>query len=112
MTAGPRLRGRPTIAHGFRGAARKDARAGLWERLDAHLESIPESEYERLRRVGVRRGHSVDTTHPPTHLRRACLLAGDPVAAEVVTDAAAHSAIGAELAEARERLARQVVQGG
>jgi hypothetical protein len=37
--------------------------------------SIPAHEYERLRRVGARRGHSVDSTHPPTHLRRTCLLA-------------------------------------
>ncbi len=39
--------------------------------LRAELSGVPGSELERLGRVGERRGHRVDSTHPPTHLRRA-----------------------------------------
>ncbi|MEU0833683.1 M48 family metalloprotease [Streptomyces sp. NPDC005969] len=91
--------------------ARKDAWRGLWERLTAHMDSIPESEYERQRRLGAQRGHSVDSTHPPTHLRRARLLAAAPAAAAVVADAGRQSGLDAELAEARERLARRILNG-
>jgi hypothetical protein len=56
-----------------------EARADeAWERLTAHMASIPEYEYERQRRVGARRGHSVDAARPPTHLRRECLLVHAP----------------------------------
>lgn len=85
---------------------------GLWERLAAHMATIPEAEYERQRRVGALRGHSVDSTHPPTHLRRACLLVGEPLAAAVVADAGRESLITAELAEARNVLAQRVVRHG
>ncbi|MFC4327529.1 M48 family metallopeptidase [Streptomyces andamanensis] len=73
----------------------------LWTRLAAHLASVPEHEYERQRRAGARRGNSVDSTHPPTHLRRACLLAGPPAAAAVVLDEVRQQRIAAELATAR-----------
>ncbi|WP_307865384.1 M48 family metallopeptidase [Streptomyces montanisoli] len=92
-------------------ASRTEPWQGLWKRLAAHMDSIPESEYERRRRVGALRGHSVDSTHPPTHLRRAALLAATPVAASVVTDTAAEEAIATELAPARERLARELFSG-
>lgn len=85
---------------------------GLWERLTAHMESIPEHEYERQRRVGARRGHSIDSSHPPTHLRRECLLAGPPIPALVVTDSDREQRIAAELAEARRKVARQVMRDG
>lgn len=85
---------------------------GLWERLAADMESIPESEYERQRRAGARRGHCVDSTHPPTHLRRECLLARTPVDAAVVTDGDSERRIDAELADARMVLARRVVRDG
>ncbi|MFH9469288.1 M48 family metallopeptidase [Streptomyces clavifer] len=84
----------------------------LWEVLAAHMESIPEHEYERQRRVGVRRGHSVDDTHPPTHLRRECLLVGAPTPAAVVADVDREERIAAELADARGRVARQIVRDG
>ncbi|WP_405938454.1 M48 family metallopeptidase [Streptomyces sp. NBC_00726] len=89
----------------------RDAWRGLWDRLAAHLDTVPESERERLRRAGARRGHSVDATHPPTHLRRARLLASSPVPAAVTTDAAREAALGEELAGARERVARQILNG-
>ncbi|WP_151480905.1 M48 family metallopeptidase [Streptomyces albicerus] len=85
---------------------------GLWERLGAHMESIPESEYERQRRIAALRGHSVDSTHPPTHLRRQCLLAGTPLSAAVVAASGRESGIAAELSEPRRELARRVVKHG
>ncbi|MFF1392588.1 M48 family metallopeptidase [Streptomyces sp. NPDC058287] len=92
-------------------AKRDEPEQGLWDRLAAYVESIPESEYERRRRVGALRGHSVDSTHPPTHLRRACLLAGPAEPAAVRVDAEAVAAITAELADARRVVARRVLRG-
>lgn len=98
---------------GPRRAGRKDDRAdGLWERLAAHMASIPEYEYERQRRAGALRGHSTDSTHPPTHLRRASLLGGEPVPAGVVADGERAGRIAAELADVRGRVAREIVRDG
>ncbi|MGV9348905.1 M48 family metallopeptidase [Streptomyces spiralis] len=84
----------------------------IWERLRTHMASIPDYEYERQRRVGVRRGHSVDATHPPTHLRRTCLLVGPSAPAAVVTDDERQRRIAAELAGARVAVARRIVRDG
>ncbi|MFD3547113.1 M48 family metallopeptidase [Streptomyces sp. NPDC058655] len=97
---------RADSGHGAREAIERD----LWERLAARIGSIPETEYERRRRVSARRGHSVDDTHPPTHLRRRCLAAADPQPARVVCDASRAQSIGAELAPARARLARTLIR--
>lgn len=95
-------------AHGRE--AREAVERDLWEGLAARIGSIPESEYERLRRVSARRGHSVDDTHPPTHLRRRCLAAGEPQPARVVCDASRAQSIAAELAPARASLARTLTR--
>ncbi|MFB7333207.1 hypothetical protein ACFC00_16325 [Streptomyces adustus] len=84
----------------------------LWGRLTAFAASIPEYEYERQRRAGARRGHQVDTTHPPTHLRRAGLLGGETVAAVVVPQARRSEQIAAELAKARAEVARCLLRDG
>ncbi|MFE4258630.1 M48 family metallopeptidase [Streptomyces sp. NPDC056883] len=89
---------------------REAAERELWERLAARIGSVPESEYERLRRVSARRGHSVDDTHPPTHLRRRCLASGDPQPALVVCDGPRAQVVAAELAPARALLARRVIR--
>ncbi|MEU8947780.1 M48 family metallopeptidase [Streptomyces sp. NPDC048489] len=90
-------------------AARADE---LWGLLTAYAASVPEHEYERQRRAGARRGHQVDTTHPPTHLRRACLLVGEPVAAAVVPQAPQTERIVKELAVARTEVARRLLRDG
>ncbi|MEV5732906.1 hypothetical protein [Streptomyces sp. NPDC052292] len=59
-----------------------------------------------------RRGHQVDATHPPTHLRRACLLAGEPLAAQVVPLDRRNEGIAAELAAARTEVARRLLRDG
>ncbi|GAA0416377.1 M48 family metallopeptidase [Streptomyces luteireticuli] len=95
------------------GDRRPDDRAdGLWDRLAAHVESIPGHEYERLRRAGALRGHAVDSTHPPTHLRREHLLSGAPVPAAVVADDERERRIAAELAGPRGALARRIARDG
>ncbi|MEU2783993.1 MULTISPECIES: M48 family metallopeptidase [unclassified Streptomyces] len=83
----------------------------LWARLTAYVASIPEHEYERQRRVGARRGHQVDATHPPTHLRRASLLAGQPEVAAVSPQAHNNDLITTELAAARTEVARRLLRG-
>lgn len=78
----------------------------------AHHDPAPQfgHEYERLRRVSERRGHGVDDTHPPTHLRLRCLAQSEPQAAQVDFDDERAAAIAAELAPARTAMARQVVR--
>lgn len=91
--------------------AGREAWDGLWERLAAHMDSIPASEHERQRRRSALRGHSVDSTHPPTHLRRARLLATAALSASVTADAARRTAVQAELKGARNTVARRVMNG-
>ncbi|MFH0180063.1 M48 family metallopeptidase [Streptomyces cacaoi] len=95
---------------GYRGA--EDRADELWERLTAHMASVPDSEYERQRRVAALRGHSVDATHPPTHLRRAGLAAGERLPAAVVVEGDRADRIAAELAEARQWLGRRIIRDG
>ena len=98
---------------GWRSAREATARADeLWEVLIAYAASVPEHEYERQRRAGARRGHQVDATHPPTHLRRACLLVGEPVVAAVVPQAHRTERIASELAAARTEVARRLLRDG
>ncbi|MEH0660141.1 M48 family metallopeptidase [Streptomyces stelliscabiei] len=112
---GVQLRGAANRAAlgGRRSAREAAARADeLWEVLTAYAASVPEHEYERQRRAGARRGHQVDATHPPTHLRRACLLAGEPQPAAVVPQAHRTERIAAELATARTEVARRLLRDG
>ncbi|MER6848834.1 hypothetical protein AB0A81_24775 [Streptomyces flaveolus] len=98
---------------GPRSTRQATARADeLWGRLTTYATSIPEHEYERQRRAGARRGHQVDTTHPPTHLRRACLLAGRPETAAVMPHAHRTELIATELAAVRTEVARRLLRGG
>ncbi|MFJ3230178.1 M48 family metalloprotease [Streptomyces sp. NPDC086787] len=85
---------------------------GLWERLGRHMAAIPEHEHERRRRLSALRGHSVDETHPPTHLRRACLLVGPPAPAAVVADSGRERRIATELADARGKVAARIIRDG
>ncbi|SHM23178.1 M48 family metallopeptidase [Actinacidiphila paucisporea] len=90
-----------------RASDREDAAAGLWGRLADHARDIPARERERLRRVAELRGHSTDSTHPPTHLRRALLLdTARDLPAAVTLDAAGAAAIDAEIAPAARQAAR------
>ncbi|MFE9407748.1 hypothetical protein ACFYN0_02955 [Streptomyces sp. NPDC006704] len=83
----------------------------LWERIAERAATVPEREYERLRRLAAPRGHSVDSTHPPTHPRRHLITAGSPQTAAVVVDAQRSAAIATELAPPRTTAARAVLNG-
>ncbi|MEV4429182.1 M48 family metallopeptidase [Streptomyces sp. NPDC049602] len=105
---------RETVAARTRigGAARReDPSEGLWERLAAYAAAVPEHEYERLRRVAERRGHQVDATHPPTHLRHRRLTRGAPGGAVLVLDAARAAEVDGELAAVRRSVARELLRG-
>ncbi|MEU8620675.1 M48 family metalloprotease [Streptomyces sp. NPDC048623] len=79
--------------------ARRDEQAeGLWERVVAEGRSVPEHEYERLRRVAELRGHCVDATHPPTHLRIRALAGGELRAPGLALAPDRAAALDAELA--------------
>ncbi|MEV7244437.1 M48 family metallopeptidase [Streptomyces sp. NPDC093248] len=98
---------------GSRSAREAKARADeLWGLLTAFAASVPEHEYERQRRAGARRGHQVDATHPPTHLRRACLLAGEFLPAVVPPQDHRNERIATELAAARTEAARRLLRDG
>ncbi|MGW3285845.1 M48 family metallopeptidase [Streptomyces sp. NPDC001002] len=98
---------------GSRSVRAATARADeLWGLLTAYAESVPEHEYERQRRAGARRGHQIDATHPPTHLRRASLLVGEPVTAAVLPQARRTERIATELATARTEVARRLLRDG
>ncbi|MEU8791193.1 M48 family metallopeptidase [Streptomyces sp. NPDC048643] len=89
-----------------------DRADGLWERLAADLRSVPDHERERQRRASIRRGHSVDSTHPPTWLRQTALRIGPPVPPAVVSDAGRELRIGAELTTVRRTVARRILRDG
>ncbi|MFC5767424.1 M48 family metallopeptidase [Actinacidiphila bryophytorum] len=81
-----------------RGTDPKAVEAGLWAQLADHARDIPAHERERLRRVAELRGHSTDSTHPPTHLRRTLLLeTAGALPASVTLDPADTAAIDAEI---------------
>ncbi|MEV4331820.1 M48 family metalloprotease [Streptomyces sp. NPDC049597] len=99
------------VAHSRGGAAaRREAEQRLWERLAARIESVPEREYKRLRRVSTLRGHCADSTHPPTHLRRRRVSEGTQWQAAVRCDEERAGAIAAELTAARDHMAHVVIR--
>ncbi|MFE1268576.1 M48 family metallopeptidase [Streptomyces sp. NPDC058758] len=106
------LRREAVAARTRRGGDRSgDPAEGLWRRLAAQAAAVPATEYERLRRVAELRGHSVDSTHPPTHLRRRLLTAGTPHEPRIVLDPERAARVDAEFAAARRTLARRLLNG-
>lgn len=95
------------------GSGRRDDPAeGLWDRIAARMAAVPDHERDRLRRVAELRGHSVDTTHPPTHLRHRRLADTEPRAARVVLDEQRSATVDRELAGAAQAVARQMMSDG
>ncbi|MFJ6102914.1 M48 family metallopeptidase [Streptomyces sp. NPDC092359] len=93
------------------GARREDPAEGLWERLAAHAAAVPGHEYERLRRAAERRGHQVDSTHPPTHLRHRRLMCDERAEALIVLTPQRAAEVDAELSGARRTVAHELVRG-
>ncbi|MEU8894157.1 M48 family metalloprotease [Streptomyces sp. NPDC048442] len=88
-----------------------DGDEDLWARVADRMLAVPDREYQRLRRLAELRGHSADSTHPPTHLRRRRLVEGEQFPARVVRDAAECAALAEELAPARAEWQRRVERG-
>ncbi|MCX4744044.1 M48 family metallopeptidase [Kitasatospora sp. NBC_01287] len=95
---------RALVGHG-RAARPADLAEALWSGLAGYLDTVPDIERERRRRLAARRAVAVDAWHPPTHLRLQ-LQAGRPEQpAAVAADAVDWPAVHAELEDARWRTA-------
>ncbi|MFF7459300.1 M48 family metalloprotease [Kitasatospora sp. NPDC008115] len=97
-------------------SGRRDAAPGpdvtaLWPQLRAHLAAIPPLERERLLRRSRKDGHTVDASHPPTHLRLALLGRRTPLPAAVTCAPDEATAIAVELAPHGTRVARVLLAG-
>ncbi|MFF4648619.1 M48 family metalloprotease [Streptomyces sp. NPDC001380] len=86
--------------------------SGLWDELREYIASVPGTERTRRIRVSALRMGSVDSTHPPTHLRIRLCEARGPREAALTADAAETAAVEAELAPLRARAARAVFSSG
>ncbi|WP_063795892.1 M48 family metallopeptidase [Streptacidiphilus griseoplanus] len=82
-------------------ASRRARDAEFWQELRAYLDSVPEAERLRRLRVSALRMGSVDSTHPPTHLRVALVETRGAHEAAVVADEAETAALEVELAGRR-----------
>jgi Zn-dependent protease with chaperone function len=76
-------------------ALRANPNADIWARQRAFLDSIPDSQRERWRRIAGREQHRTDASHPPTLLRqdmlnsrehRSPLLTAHPETFQLVTN--------------------------
>jgi hypothetical protein len=81
--------------------------ADPWMTAREHVAAIPQTEWERLRRLARKRLHRIDVSHPPTQLRADVLTSRPPRPAAVVLDQARSAAIDGELAGC----ARAVTEG-
>ncbi|MEU6933901.1 M48 family metallopeptidase [Streptomyces sp. NPDC046385] len=94
-------------------AARHDDPAdGLWDRIATQMAAVPDHERARLRRVAELRGHSVDATHPPTHLRHRRIAESEARTARVVLDEERAATVDRELAGAAQAVARRIMRDG
>ncbi|MEV7009697.1 M48 family metallopeptidase [Streptosporangium sp. NPDC051022] len=82
---------------------------GLWQALREYVASIPETERLRLLRVSALHMMSVDTTHPPTHLRIRLVDARGHRETRITLPEPEVAAIEAELGSVRARAARAVL---
>ncbi|WP_128978768.1 M48 family metallopeptidase [Streptomyces roseicoloratus] len=104
-SGGPARRGTPA-------GRPEEAADGLWERVAAGVRGVPAHEYERLRRAAERRGHRVDATHPPTHLRIRHLARTGRQEPVVELGPTRATAVEAELATPGRTVARVLLRDG
>jgi Zn-dependent protease with chaperone function len=116
--ASVRLAGRDATAmnlHRFLAFAGVQARLGAavrrgedpWATLDATA-APPARELRRLLLASERRGHSVDSSHPPTHLRVSLVRSRPAADGEIQLDANWTAHIADELAPTRAQLRRRL----
>ncbi|WP_327064827.1 M48 family metallopeptidase [Kitasatospora sp. NBC_01302] len=82
-----------------------DIAQALWDGLAQYVDSVPDIERERRRRLAARQGTAVDAWHPPTHLRIRLQAQRPEQPAALLADAVDWSAIHAELEDSRWRTA-------
>jgi Zn-dependent protease with chaperone function len=103
------LRGRPVTRDRRSGRLLdRAAQPDFWTDLRSYVHSIPESERARRILVSQLDDSAVDATHPPTHLRLAHVRQLPPAEPAIVLTAAERAAIEAELAPARDAIARDL----
>jgi Zn-dependent protease with chaperone function len=78
-----------------------------WATLDATV-APPERELRRLLLASERRGHSVDSSHPPTHLRVSLVRSRPDADGEIQLDNDRTARMAEELGPVRARLRRQL----
>src|SRR4051794_25003171 len=98
----------PTGASVIQRAARDDT-ADLFDLLRHAVDSVPERERERRRRVARLEGARLTATHPPTGRRLDLLERRGMKTPEVKLDDARAAEIHAELVEPRQRLTAQLI---
>lgn len=104
-TATAYLRKQRALA-GHRAAARPaDIAQALWNGLAEYVDSVPDIERERRRRLAAREAAAVDAWHPPTHLRVRLRAQRPEQSAALLADTVDWTAIHAELEDARWRVA-------
>ncbi|GAA4572162.1 hypothetical protein GCM10023193_62880 [Planotetraspora kaengkrachanensis] len=101
-------------------AARRNRRAGstegddlaLWQELREYIASIPETERVRRFRLSALHMTSVDTTHPPTHLRAQLVATREARPAAVTVTEQEMAVVEGELTKVRARAARAILTAG
>ncbi|MFI6535543.1 M48 family metalloprotease [Nonomuraea sp. NPDC050547] len=91
----------------YLGTQAHQVRGDLWAAVRSYVAEVPEDERDRRRRTARQQEARVDTTHPPTHLRRD-LLACRPYT-EPIVRAPRMEPIDRELDEAARRIASEIV---
>ncbi|MDI2131464.1 M48 family metalloprotease [Yinghuangia seranimata] len=94
--------------------SRQAARRGkvdLWDELRAYADAVPDHERERLRLLDERSGASVDSSHPPTYLRRRLLLETPAEPGSLRISDAEWAAVDAELAPLLKAMERDLLLG-
>jgi len=82
----------------------------LFDEIEAAVESIPERERERRRRVARLEDARLDATHPPTGLRIRLLEERPRREPRVAADVARRAAVDAELAHFRRQFQERLVE--
>jgi Zn-dependent protease with chaperone function len=84
-------------------------RADMFGTLREHVQTIPERERERLRRVQLLEDSRLDTTHPPTPYRIQLLQAHPVAGGQVALSAEQNAALDAELARLQAGIQKKII---
>ncbi|HYF61924.1 MAG TPA: M48 family metallopeptidase [Herpetosiphonaceae bacterium] len=88
-----------------------NAKADMFDALREHVQTIPEIERERLRRVQLLDASRLDATHPPTPYRIQLMRAHPVPGAQVRLTAEQNAAIDQELSRLRGPIQQRITSG-